>query len=124
MPDELQLLLRQVHPSWIQQGRVSSQSFSPTPKDAGLVSVYDGSLIDAPQSFIHYTHELKLNSAGVVAVSTAEVAAVNLAWRSDPKPYPEHAVIDFTSVQSASQLRARASALAEKARQRSWLHQP
>ena len=43
MTEGLRLLHRQVHPSWIQEGRITSQAFSPTPKDLGLLSVYLGS---------------------------------------------------------------------------------
>lgn len=35
-------LHRQVHPSWVQDGRATSQAFKPTPKDNGRLSVYDG----------------------------------------------------------------------------------
>jgi hypothetical protein len=42
---EATLLLRQVHPSFIQHGRVTSQVFRPTLKDKRLLSVYDGDLI-------------------------------------------------------------------------------
>ncbi|OQC41352.1 MAG: hypothetical protein BWX66_00754 [Deltaproteobacteria bacterium ADurb.Bin058] len=39
------LLLRQIHPDFIQNQRVSSQAFRPTPKDERKLSVYDGDLI-------------------------------------------------------------------------------
>jgi len=35
------LLHRQVNPAFVQSGRVTSQAFKPTPKDQGLLSVYD-----------------------------------------------------------------------------------
>ena len=35
------LLYHQVHPSWIVDGGISWQAFRPTPKDEGLLSVYD-----------------------------------------------------------------------------------
>ena len=35
------ILLRQIHPIWIQQGRVTSQAFRPTPKDENKLSVFD-----------------------------------------------------------------------------------
>ena len=41
MTDET-LLLRQVHPSFLQDGVVSSQVFRPTPKDECKLSAYDG----------------------------------------------------------------------------------
>lgn len=39
------LLLRQVNPRWIREGRVTSQVFRPTPKDEKKLSVYDGAKI-------------------------------------------------------------------------------
>lgn len=124
MADQEQLLHRQVHPAWLQQGRLTSQTFTPTPKDAGLCSVYDGDLVDPQQSFTHYTKVLGQRSVGVVSVTVAEVQAVGLIWRSDPEPFPEHAVIDFTGLASNNQAKAKGSALAEKARRRGWMYQP
>ena len=124
METKIRLLHRQVNPSWIQQGRFTSQVFLPTPKDDGLLSVYDGFQMEAQQSFVHYTLNLCLKSAGVVSVDSTQIAEVNLNWRLDPTPFPEHAVIDFTKVESNSQVKAKASALAEKARKRGWMHQP
>lgn len=38
-------LLRQIHPNFVQAGRVTSQAFRPTPKDENHLSVYDGDQI-------------------------------------------------------------------------------
>lgn len=118
------LLLRQVNPSWIQQGRFSSQTFSPTPKDGRLLSVYDGHLIDAQMSYIHFTTQQRLNSAGVVGLSTNEVCEAELSWRPEPEAFAEHAVIDFSALPSKNLIKAKASRLAEQARIRGWLYQP
>ena len=40
------LLLRQIHPSFMQYGRVTSLAFRPTPKDEGFLSVGDGDVED------------------------------------------------------------------------------
>lgn len=122
MTGEPHLLHRQVNPSWVQEGRVSSQAFNPTPKDSGLLSVYDGALIAPEPSFVHYTRTLR--AIGVVSVSTDEVTEVGLTWRADPEPFPEHAVIDYTGLQSAAKVKARGQALAERARQRGWTYRP
>ena len=58
------LLLRQVHPSWIQNGRVTSQAFTPTPKDNGHLSSYDGDMISAEAAWRHYTNKLGYESSG------------------------------------------------------------
>jgi hypothetical protein len=130
MADEEQTLHRQVHPSWVQEGRITSQAFTPTPKDEGLLSVYDGTQMTPEESFTHYTTELKLSAAGSVSVSAAEAGSVGLQWRLDPKPFPQHAVIDFTMLptegmsknQVATAIKAKAGALAERARQRGWTY--
>ncbi|MBN8507336.1 MAG: hypothetical protein J0L57_01860 [Burkholderiales bacterium] len=124
MATKEQTLHRQVHPSWVQGDRITSQAFSPTPKDAGLLSVYDGRQIAAGGSFNHYTTVLNLTAIGTVSVAESEVTEVGLPWRPDPAPFPEHAVIDFTGVPSAGKVKAKAQALAEKARQRGWSHKP
>lgn len=123
MTDEQHLLHRQVNPSWVQEGRVSSQAFNPTPKDSGLLSVYDGALMTAEASFFHYTGTQGLKAVGTVSVSEGEVGAVGLSWRQDPTPFPEHAVIDFTTLGSASRVKAKAQALAERARARGWTYE-
>ena len=120
MTDAAHLLHRQVNPSWVQDGRISSQAFTPTPKDSGLLSVYDGRLISPDASFHHYSRTLGLKAVGTVSVSTAEVSAVGLTWRPDPAPFPEHALIDFRNLGSMGRIKAKAQALAEMARARGW----
>lgn len=124
MADDEQTLHRQVHPSWVQDGRITSQAFTPTPKDAGLLSVYDGKQIAAEPSFIHYTTVQKLTAAGTVTVTAVEASAVGLPWRLDPEPFPEHAVIDYTGLPTAGKIKAKAQSLAERARQRDWTYTP
>ncbi len=91
------LLLRQVHPSFIGEGFVSSQTFAPFPKDEGLLSVYDGDLIEVRAAHVHYTEVLRLQLAGVWGVLCAEADEINLPNRPDPlEDFAQHAVIDFT----------------------------
>jgi hypothetical protein len=97
MRDET-LLLRQVHPSFVQQGRVTSQAFRPTPKDQGLLSVYDGDLISPEHAWQHYAGTLGLASQGVMGVTVAQCLRESLPVTSDPVPFPEHAVIDFRAL--------------------------
>lgn len=118
------LLHRQVHPSWIQQGRFTSQTFAPTPKDERLLSVNDGKVMTAAESFEHFTTVLLRKSVGVVSVTSDEVHQLGLTWANDPQPYPAHAVIDFNRVLGKAELKAKASALAEAARQRGFTYQP
>jgi len=90
------LLLRQVHPQFVQGGQLSSQAFVPFPKDVGRLSVHDGDQISAEQAYSHYTMTLGLQSAGVWAVTGGEVTSVELHYQPDPLPgNVAHAVIEF-----------------------------
>ena len=108
------LLLRQVHPSFVQAGRVTSQVFRPTPKDESLLSVYDGDQISAEDSWTHFTNKQGFQSVGVLAVTVDECDAEGLFARSDPGPFPEHAVIDFTGL-SENQIEKKGKKLKAKA---------
>jgi len=117
------LLLRQVHPSFIQAGRVTSQAFRPTPKDRSLLSVYDGDQITAEASWTHFTGQDGCTSAGVLGMTVGECAAEGLPARPDPEPFPEHAVIDFTGL-TDNQIEKKGKKLKAKAEARGWLYQP
>lgn len=116
------LLLRQIHPAFVQHGRVTSQAFRPTPKDQSRLSVYDGDMIEPPAAHIHYTGTLGHVSIGVMAVSVAECTALDLPAIADPEPFPEHAVIDFTSF-GKKQVEKKAKQLRAKAEERAWLYE-
>ncbi len=116
------LLHRQVNPNWVQQGRVTSQVFRPMPKDAGLLSVYDGDLITAQNAWRHFTGVLGFSSVGVLAVSVSECAAQALTARSDPDRFPEHAVVDFSGLDRSS-IESKAKTLRCNAEQRGWQYQ-
>ncbi len=115
-----ELLLRQVHPNFVQKGRVTSQAFRPTPKDEQRLSVYDGNLIEPPAAWQHYTNTLGQASLGVMAVSRTECAVLTLPVRPDPEPFPEHVVIDFSGY-TKNQIEAKAKELKRHADARGWL---
>lgn len=120
IPDTL--LLRQVHPAWVQQGRVTSQVFRPTPKDRKRLSVYDGDQITPENSWRHYTTGMGYSSIGVMAVAVVECSQLQLATRLDPEPFPEHAVIDFDGY-SENETKRKSKQLKEFAQLRGWLYQ-
>lgn len=115
-------LYRQTHPRFVKQdGEVSSQAFSPTPKDKGRLSVYDGDMISPNDSYLHYTAALGYTSSGVVAVTVAECGAQGLPTYCDPGPFDEHAVVDFRGLtKSATERKARK--LKDAANARGWLY--
>jgi hypothetical protein len=121
--DTNRLLFRQVHPSWIQNGRPSSQTFQPTPKDENKLSVFDSTLITAQSSFEYHTTQLKLRSAGVLGVSVEEVLQVGRRFERDGVPIPAHGHIDFAGL-SNGQAKRVAQALQSKALARPWAYEP
>jgi hypothetical protein len=116
------LLYRQVNPSWVQAGRVTSQVFKPTLKDNKRLSVYDGDQITAEDSWNHYTSNLGFSSAGVVAVTVQECDSQQLPTESDPTPFPSHVVIRFDKC-STSEAEKSAKHLKRFAEERGWLCQ-
>lgn len=117
------MLLRQIHPSFVQAGFATSQAFRPTPKDESKLSVYDGDLISPEKAWHHYTGALELTSVGIMGLTRDECHAEELKVDSDPVPFPEHAVVDFSGL-SDSQCRAKSKRLQAKARERDWLYTP
>ncbi|WP_028986469.1 hypothetical protein [Thermicanus aegyptius] len=116
-------LHRQVHPSWIQQGKITSQTFKPTPKDQRRLSVYNGDMITPSKAWDHYTGQLKLQSRGVVSVTVEECNKLELNTFEDPEPFPEHAFVDF-QVHSNSAIERKAKLLTRYAEQRGWSYLP
>jgi hypothetical protein len=113
------LLHRQVHPAWVQQGRVTSQVFRPTPKDEKRLSVYDGDQISAENAWRHFTEALGRASVGVMAVSVKDCIDQSLQVFPDPDPFPEHAVIDFSGL-TENQIKRCAKYLKAAAESRDW----
>jgi hypothetical protein len=126
--DGEELLLRQVHPSWMRDGRPSSQAWRPTKKDEGLLSVARGSLTSPQAAFEHHTQQKKLASIGTWAATVGECQTAGLTTYPDPeeaKPTvaadPAHAVVDFRGC-SNSQVEARAVRLSRCAAERGCLY--
>lgn len=117
------MLLRQIHPSWIQDGVATSLAFKPASKDKGVLSTYDGSKITPAASWSHYTSTLKLQSSGVLGVSADECDGCGLVVVPDGKPYAEHVGIDFNAHGSSRQEKI-AKKLRGYASIRGWLFQP
>lgn len=115
------LLLRQIHPSFVQDGRVTSQAFRPTPKDESLLSVYDGDQITPEGAWNHYTSREDCKSVGVLAVTVDECAVEELAVRPDPEPFPEHVVVVFVGL-NGNQIEKKGKKLKAKAETRGWLY--
>ncbi|MDD2724199.1 MAG: hypothetical protein PHH59_09300 [Methylovulum sp.] len=116
------LLLRQINPSFIQNGRVTSQAFRPTPKDENKLSVYDGDQISPENSWIHFTSNPQCRSDGVMAISHEQCDEQSIPVIPDGIPFPEHAYLNFSNM-SKGEIERKAKALVSKAKERGWLYQ-
>jgi hypothetical protein len=115
------LLLRQVHPSFIQDGKVTSQVFRPTPKDEERLSFYNGDMISPYDAWTRYTARPTCHSIGILVVSHGECVEQELAVVEDANPYPEHCSIIFSSF-TKSQIEKKAKTLKVIAEGRGWLY--
>ena len=114
------LLMRQIHPNFIQNGRPTTQAFRPTPKDESRLSVYDGDQIQPQPAWGHYTDVLGLVSAGVMGIAAQECSSLSLPVSPDPESFTEHCVIDFSGL-TKSDVGKKAKLLADFATARDWL---
>lgn len=116
------LLLRQVHPNFMDGDVPTSVAFRPFPNDKEKLSVYDGDLITPEDSYLHWTTQLGNRSAGVWGVDNHEVTKSGLSSAPDPLPdNPAHALIAFTGLSDKEQ-RKRAKLLLADAIARGCLH--
>ena len=117
-------LWRQVHPKWVQEGEITSQTFTPTHKDKGKLSVYDGDQINAEDAWTHYVERLGWDSAGVVSVSVGDCIRESLDVAVDPTLFPEHVLIDFNAHTSKNKRKTIGKKLTSIARERGWVYVP
>ena len=121
--NEQTLLLRQIHPTFVQAGRITSQAFRPTPKDENKLSVYDGDQITAEASWQHFTASPDCSSAGVMAVTNGQCIALVLGVIPDGQHFPEHVSIDYSAF-TKNEIEKKAKVLKGHAEVRGWLYQP
>ena len=120
-------LWRQVHPDFIRKNQLTSQVFTPTPKDEGKLSVYDSDQISAKDSWKHYSTprpgKASYRSVGVVAVTVEECEVPETLVFPDPDRFQEHVLIDFSELPK-SKHKTVAKELSRIARDRGWMYQP
>ena len=118
--DADELLLRQVLPIWIQDGRPASCAFSPNSNDGGHLSTDRGSLITPREAYENYVKSRK--SGGVWAVSVGECSNEALSAYDDAlEGNPSHAIVDFSGL-SKGQQQTKGKKLRAHAAQRGCLH--
>ena len=121
------LLYRMVSPSWMREGRPTSQTFKPTRKDNRRLSVYDGDQISPQDAYEHFTNPppgLGQIAVGVAAVAVAECESLKLTVTPDPLPgFAEHSMIDFAA-HSRKGVEIAAGELNDFANARGWQYRP
>ena len=127
--DQDEFLLRQVHPNFIRESRLTSQAFLPTEKDDKKLSVNRSSMISAREAFELHTKGKNLKSIGVWGVTVEEVSLLDsLSIESNPVEVPvqdkSHSLINFSKLSSESRIKATAKQLTAKARDRDCLYKP
>lgn len=126
-----ELLYRQVHPSWIRDGRVTTQAFRPTKKDENRLSVSRASLTTAEGAYMLHTKGRMLASAGSWAVTVGECQSQSLKIISDPTASPPepvadpaHCYVNFAELQSRGAIEAAGAVLTRRAADRGRLFGP
>lgn len=104
---------RNVHPSFIVSGRITSQAFHCTPKDNGQLSTARGSIVSAKKHYEEY--KVLHKTAGVCAVLRKDIYDNQLRWVDDSANLEGatptgHAYIDFRAYQDRA-FRKKAKAL-------------
>jgi hypothetical protein len=130
LDDGDELLLRQVHPSFVRDGRPSGQAFKPTKKDQGMLSVARSSVSSPADAFHLHTAVLGLPSQGTWGISVSECQRHQLKAFPDPLTSPPekvadpaHAFIDFRGL-SNGRTESKATQLRNDALVRGRLHPP
>jgi len=114
------LLLRQIHPNFVQNGRVTSQAFRPSPKDESHLSVDNGDMVTPEVSWKRFSVQSENSSAGVMAISHSECSDCQVEVIEDGVPYPEHCYLDFSPFGRKESDRI-GKKLASAAHSRGWL---
>ncbi|MBV6865448.1 hypothetical protein [Xanthomonas euvesicatoria] len=94
-----ELLMRQVHPNCMQEGRLWSGAFTPTKADKGLLSADRESIMSPKDAYERYLAAKALTQAGGSwGVSINEFKALDLACYSDPiADNNAHVLVDFAA---------------------------
>ncbi len=100
-----ELLMRQVHPKNVQEGRLWSGAFTPTRADAGLLSADRDSIISPKDAYERYLRAKALVQAGGTwGVSIDEFAAIGLECYGDPVAGNDaHVLVNFAAKGEANE---------------------
>jgi hypothetical protein len=122
-----EVLFRQIHPYFFENGEPTSQAFTPTVKDAGKLSVDRSAITGAKESYELYTTTGR-RSAAVYGLSVAEFHSHGIVCHADPieqsnemPANPAHAFAGFHAF-AVNQQKIKAKRLKHVAIARGVLH--
>lgn len=94
-----EILMRQVHPNMMQEGRLWSGAFTPTKVDNGLLSADRDSVISPKDAYERYLKLKALTQAGGSwGVSVNEFKAIDLVCYADPiADNAAHVLVDYAA---------------------------
>jgi hypothetical protein len=127
-------MLRQVHPRFFVDGRVSSQVFRPEARDDGLLSVHQEALVSAQEAHANHVAD-GFGSTGVVSVTVEQcggasielsVVEAPLSTQDDPRDRRDdaaHAAINFRGLGGTTSEK-RGRRLANLAWTSGWRYRP
>ena len=126
LSESTELLMRQVHPTQMTEGRPSARSFTPTDKDEGRLSVDRESLLSPREAYERYLQRKQLTEAGGTwGVSIQEFVSLGLASYADPIPdNSAHVLVDFTSAGDTKKQQILGKLAYAKAKARGRLYPP
>lgn len=127
LTDDAEILFRQIHPNFWQDGEPSSQPFMPTPKDKNQLSIDRSTLTTAAGSFALFAGNGHATKA-VYGLTVGEFRILEIDCQSDPLPptefrsaNPAHASADY-SAHGGNQQKTKAKRLKQNAIARGQLH--
>lgn len=127
LADAMEVLFRQIHPKFIEDGLPTSQPFRPTRKDNGRLSVDRSALTSASDSFALFIATGSTSTA-VYGLTVGECGAEKLPCSADPiessstaAANAAHAFVDFND-HSDGQWKNISKRLKRKAIERGQLH--
>lgn len=123
-----ELLLRQVHPTWLVDGRPSSQAFRPTRKDEGMVSVNRVTHVTVEEAHAAHTGR-GFASVGVLAITVGDCAPdikaieAPMTEADDGFDDSSHVILDFRGMSNGT-VEKQARRLVRLAVERGFLYGP
>lgn len=120
------LLYRQIKTGWFKSGdddTITSLAFLPKKDQRLHISVDDGDMISAEESWLHHTAKPNVKSLGVKAVTVAECNDQSLRACHDLPNSKEHVSINFEGLSNGKRAQ-KGKNLADDANRRGWCFRP